>query len=83
MLFNVLKADIASFRASPRSIKPIYTGGPVVLTKDGRWLITTLGEEVAITEVETGLPVARIRGVSPWVFDKPWYGKLIRRTLQR
>jgi U3 small nucleolar RNA-associated protein 13 len=54
----------SSFRASPRSIKPIYTGGPVILTQDGQWLISTLGEEVQVTEVETGLPVARVRGVS-------------------
>jgi U3 small nucleolar RNA-associated protein 13 len=34
------------------------------LTQDGEWLISTLGEEVQITEVQTGLPVARVRGVS-------------------
>lgn len=57
-----------SFRASPRSLKPIYTGGPAILTQDGQWLISTLGEEVQVTEVETGLPVARIRGVSIFVY---------------
>lgn len=55
---------MGSFRASPRSIRPIYTGGPVLLTKDGRWLISTMGEEVMVTEVTTGLAVARVRGVS-------------------
>ncbi|WRT65886.1 uncharacterized protein IL334_002837 [Kwoniella shivajii] len=53
-----------SFRASPKSIKPIYTGGPVVLTKDGQWLITTMGEEVLVTEVKTGLAIAKVRGDS-------------------
>lgn len=52
-----------SYRASPRSLRPIYTGGPVLLTRDGQWLITTLGEEVLITEVHTGITVGRIRGV--------------------
>ncbi|KAK8865711.1 hypothetical protein IAR55_000856 [Kwoniella newhampshirensis] len=53
-----------SFRASPRSIRPIYTGGPVLLSKDGQWLISTMGEEVLVTEVKTGLPIARVRGDS-------------------
>ncbi|WWD05524.1 hypothetical protein V865_003603 [Kwoniella europaea PYCC6329] len=58
------KALKTSFRASPRSIRPIYTGGPVVLTKDGQWLITTMGEEVLVTEVKTGLAIAKVRGDS-------------------
>ncbi|WVQ85499.1 hypothetical protein IAT38_007664 [Cryptococcus sp. DSM 104549] len=53
-----------SFRASPRSLRPIYTGGPVLLTRDGQWLMTTMGEEVLITEVTSGLAIARIRGDS-------------------
>lgn len=53
-----------SFRPSPRSIRPIYTGGPVLLTKDGQWIITTMGEEALVTEVQTGLAIARIRGAS-------------------
>jgi len=53
-----------SYRASPRSLRPLYTGGPVLLTKDGQWLITTMGEEVLITEVKTGLGIGRVKGVS-------------------
>ncbi|KAL1410896.1 U3 small nucleolar RNA-associated protein 13 [Vanrija albida] len=52
----------SSFRASPSSIRPLYTGGPVLLTRDGEWLITTMGEEVVVTEVRTGLGVARVKG---------------------
>ena len=55
---------VDSYRASPRSIRPVYTGGPVLLTKDGQWLITTLGEEVLITQVRNGVQVARVKGVS-------------------
>ncbi|RSH79552.1 U3 small nucleolar RNA-associated protein 13, partial [Saitozyma podzolica] len=58
------KALKTSFRASPRSIRPLYTGGPVLLTKDGKWLVSTMGEEVMVTEVSTGLSVARVRGDS-------------------
>lgn len=53
-----------SFRASPTSIRPLYTGGPVLLTRDGDWLISTMGEEVVVTEVRTGRGVARVKGVS-------------------
>ncbi|TYJ52882.1 hypothetical protein B9479_006517 [Cryptococcus floricola] len=60
--YNPKKSLKSSFRASPRSIAPIYTGGPVLLTKDGQWLITTMGEEALVTEAQTGLAVARIRG---------------------
>ncbi|CAK9782155.1 WD40 repeat-like protein [Cutaneotrichosporon oleaginosum] len=51
-----------SFRASPNSIRPLYTGGPVALTRDGQWLVTTMSEEVLITEVSTGRGVARVKG---------------------
>lgn len=54
-----------SFRASPNSIRPLYTGGPVALTRDGEWLVTTMGEGVLVTEVRTGRGVARVKGVSP------------------
>lgn len=53
-----------SFRASPTSIRPLYTGGPVVLTRDGEWIVTTMGEEVLVTELRTGRGVARVKGVS-------------------
>lgn len=59
------RADFnCSFRPSPRSIRPVYTGGPVLLTKDGQWIITTMGEEALVTQVQTGLAIARIRGAS-------------------
>lgn len=58
------RAD-SSFRAAPNSIRPLYTGGPVALTRDGAWLITTMGEEVLVTEVASGRGVARVKGVSP------------------
>ncbi|WVO19648.1 uncharacterized protein IAS62_000938 [Cryptococcus decagattii] len=51
-----------SFRPSPRSIRPVYTGGPVLLTKDGQWIITTMGDEALVTQVHTGMAIARIRG---------------------
>ncbi|EIW72892.1 hypothetical protein TREMEDRAFT_42066 [Tremella mesenterica DSM 1558] len=58
----IYSADNYSYRASPRSLRPVYTGGPVLISKDGQWLITTLEEQVLISEVQTGLQVARVRG---------------------
>lgn len=69
------RADFnCSFRPSPRSIRPVYTGGPVLLTKDGQWIITTMGEEALVTQVQTGLAIARIRGAS-FIATHPisWY----------
>lgn len=51
-----------SFRKA-RSFEPLYTGGAVAFTPDGQWAITTLGEEAVVTEIETGVEIARILGV--------------------
>lgn len=58
---------MSRFRASPRSLQPVYTTGPVQITRDGKYIITCLGdegEEALISEVDGGLAVARIKGVS-------------------
>lgn len=46
-----------------RVIQPIYTGGSVSLDRTGRILATCLGEEVLITDLNTGKQLARIEGV--------------------
>lgn len=51
-----------SYRASPSSLKPIYTGGPAIITQDGEWLITSLGASLLITEVKTGREICRVKG---------------------
>jgi hypothetical protein len=50
-----------------RTIQPIYTGGSVALDKTGRILATTLGEDVLLTDLNTGRELARIEGVSQLV----------------
>lgn len=45
-------------------IQPFYTGGKVALDRSGRILVTTLNEDVLITDLETGDELARIEGVS-------------------
>ena len=46
-----------------RTIEPIYTGGSVALDRGGRVLVTCLGEEAVLTELNTGRHLARIEGV--------------------
>ncbi|CAK7263386.1 U3 small nucleolar RNA-associated protein 13 [Sporothrix epigloea] len=43
-------------------IRPIYTGGSVALDNSSRYLATTLGEDVVITDLATGKLFARIEG---------------------
>ena len=46
-----------------RTIQPIYTGGDVLLDREGRILATCLGEEALLTHLATGELLARIEGV--------------------
>ena len=47
-----------------RIIRPIYTGGTVALSEDGKILATCLGEEVLLTNLDTGAHLAQTDGVS-------------------
>lgn len=58
------KADVRTTFEPNRVIQPIYTGGSVALSRDGRVLATCLGEEVLLTDLNTGEHLARIEGVS-------------------
>ena len=44
-------------------IQPIYTGGSVALSQDGRVLASCLGEDVLLSDLTTGEHLARIEGV--------------------
>ena len=66
--------NASRFRASPRSLHPTYTGGPVAITRDGRYIVTTLGDEqdeLLVSEVDTGRGLARIKGVCFKIGYKP------------
>ncbi|KAF9469790.1 U3 small nucleolar RNA-associated protein [Collybia nuda] len=45
-----------------RTIAPLYTSGPVALTKDGVKIITCVEEEVLLTNVLTGVEICRFSG---------------------
>ena len=59
-----LKLDVKTTFEPRRVIQPIYTGGTVALSEDGKVLATTLGEEALLSDLETGRHLARIEGVS-------------------
>ena len=63
------KADIKTTFEANRVIQPIYTGGSVALSRNGRILASTLGEEALLTDPNTGAHLARIEGVSAAVCD--------------
>jgi len=44
-------------------LQSFYTGGKVALSKNGRILVTTLEEDVVITDMQNGHELARIEGV--------------------
>ncbi|OQO07505.1 hypothetical protein B0A48_07202 [Cryoendolithus antarcticus] len=56
------KADTRTTFEPSRVIQPIYTGGAVDLSYDGRILATCLGEEALLTDLSTGAHLARIEG---------------------
>ena len=44
-------------------IHPIYTGGDVALDSEGRILVTCLGEDALLTDVNSGQLLTRVEGV--------------------
>jgi len=59
-----LRQEVTTTFEPQRVIQPIYTGGAVSLSQDGRILASTLGEEALLTDLNTGAHLARIEGVS-------------------
>ncbi|GAA5808876.1 hypothetical protein MFLAVUS_002275 [Mucor flavus] len=47
---------------SIKTIESIYTGGKVVITDDAKLLISTLDEDIMVTELETGKLVHKLEG---------------------
>lgn len=60
------KAELKTTFDPSRVIEPIYTGGPVSLSQDGRILASSLGEEALLSDLATGEHLARIEGVSKY-----------------
>ena len=45
-----------------RTIQPIYSGGSLSLSEDGRILAASLGEEVLLTDLANGKELGRLEG---------------------
>lgn len=45
-----------------RTVQPIYSGGSLSLSEDGRILAAALGEEVLLTDLSNGKELARVEG---------------------
>jgi U3 small nucleolar RNA-associated protein 13 len=45
-----------------RTLQPIYSGGGIALSQDGRILAACLGEEAVLTDLSTGMELGRIEG---------------------
>lgn len=56
----VVKTTFAAFR----SIRPIYTGGSTSLDASGRFLLSCVGEDALLVDLETGDQLANLEGVS-------------------
>jgi U3 small nucleolar RNA-associated protein 13 len=58
---NEVASELRTFEAE-KVIQPIYTGGDVAIAANGRTLATSLGEDVSITNLQTGVSLARVEG---------------------
>ncbi|SMR55056.1 unnamed protein product [Zymoseptoria tritici ST99CH_1E4] len=56
------KADVKTTFEPSRVIQPIFTGGSVSLSEDGKILASCLGEEALLTNLSTGAHLTRIEG---------------------
>jgi len=58
------KASTKTTFEADKVISPLYSGGSVALSGDGRILATCLAEDVVLTDLTTGQRLAQIEGVS-------------------
>lgn len=45
-----------------RTLQPIYSGGSLSLSEDGRILAASLGEDVLLTDLSNGQELGRVEG---------------------
>lgn len=57
------KAIVKTTFEASRTLRPIYTGGSTSLDASGRILLTCVGEDALIVDLETGDQLASLEGV--------------------
>ena len=62
------KAIVKTTFEASRTLRPIYTGGSTALDASGRILLSCVGEDALIVDLETGNQLTSLEGVclSPW-----------------
>lgn len=53
-----------------RTFQPIYAGGSISLSEDGRVLAACLGEDALLTDVTNGKELGRVEGVGIGIYYK-------------
>jgi U3 small nucleolar RNA-associated protein 13 len=56
------RAAVKTTYAVSRTLQPIYSGGGLALSEDGRILAASLGEDVLLTDLTDGKERGRIEG---------------------
>jgi U3 small nucleolar RNA-associated protein 13 len=54
-------------------IQPIFTRGNVALSRDGRILASCVDEDTVLTDLQTGVQLAKIEGVGSSISPECWY----------
>ena len=57
------RTTVKTTYAVARTLQPIYSGGSVSLSSNGRILAACVGEDALLTDLTTGKELARIEGV--------------------
>ena len=57
------RVNVTTTFAPGHVIQPIYTGGDVALEAEGQILVTCLGEDTLLTDLNSGKLLARLEGV--------------------
>jgi U3 small nucleolar RNA-associated protein 13 len=56
------RAAVKTTYAVSRTLQPIYSGGGLALSEDGRILAASLGEDVLFTDLTNGKELGQIEG---------------------
>lgn len=56
------RAAVKTTYAVNRTLQPIYSGGGIALSEDGRILAASLGEDVLLTDLTNGKELGRVEG---------------------
>lgn len=82
LLIMALRASVTTTFEVDKVIQPIYTGGDVDIDRKGQILVTCLGEDAVLTDVNSGQTLARVEGVSIWRIDWENRNQLITSCVQ-